>query len=137
MVLPREEDRFTAWLMAAMVPLVSRNDKSTEKQRRNGISGPVHMIREGLKLDNAATMLINEAFESFEEIIQFKATYLDNQSLTAQVPTHRQSCADMHDREDIGVAIRRWSPRKNSNWKLSVLLALLVEQARARSLKGM
>ena len=131
-VLADESDAYLGWLMAAVIPLAGRPRESKGTRPKSAVTGPAAIVREGLKLDNASTQIVNDACEHLSTIRSLKQDFLKGTaapSLSQSRPIER----DLHRREETGMAIRTWNSRKSAKWKLSVLFALLTELFEAKN----
>ena len=71
------------------------------------------VAREGIKATNRICDAVTAAFRHCEEISSFKRAVIDQESWT-------------HERDKLGMAIRRWDAT-GGHWKVQVVLAILVE----------
>ena len=124
-----------AWLLCAVVPLARYVYPPSDRKLRTSLRDGAFTAQEGLKLDNNASLTISDALRDLDEIITMKNGFLLN-GVSASLPLKRGLEDGSSPREKFGMAIRKWASRKNSNWRLSVLFALLVEQTESASLRG-
>jgi tRNA nucleotidyltransferase (CCA-adding enzyme) len=71
------------------------------------------VAREGIKANNRTCDAVTAAFRHREEITSFKNAVVNKELWT-------------HERDRLGMAIRRWDAT-GSHWKVQVVLAILVE----------
>ena len=136
LLIANRTEAYLAWLMAAVVPLAGCTLTPSNKPGKLTTTGAAYVAREALKLDNVATNIINDAVANLNDIHRTKDEFLKSQSNTKEL--HKKgSDIIADDREKFGMAIRRWSPRKSSNWRLSALFGLLDEQLGAKTPHGM
>jgi hypothetical protein len=80
------------------------------------------VAREGLKMSNHVSTLVTGACRHRAEIADFKRAVTVGEVWTCE-------------RDKLGMAIRRWDAN-GGNWKLQVLLAILVEAMHVGSSDG-
>lgn len=111
-LLRDEDDTFSAWMLACFVPFAEIAARTPESSKSKRLSHPAILAaREGIKADNKIRTIVDNAISQREEIFRIK----DEASSS---------------RESQGQAIRRWG----TNWRSSVLYALLTEVTRTESL---
>jgi len=99
-----EEDRFLAWMVAAIVPWTDAPLPPPLKKGRQPLPQAATVAREGLKAPNKVTDLIVASILNRDDIVQLK----DKKS---------------RDRESLGMAVRKWGP----TWRLQVLFSMLCD----------
>ena len=113
--LVRSEDaKFIAWVLAAAAPWanVPLSQPAKSKTKLPLPFGTL-VVREGIKANNKVCEVVTGAFRNFEEITSLRDAI-------------KRKDAYIHERDTIGMSIRRWD-FQGKNWRLQVLLAILVE----------
>jgi hypothetical protein len=112
-LLIRTEDAVElAWLIAALCPWA-------EAAMPCNLGGKVPLpfatlvAREGIKANNRICNAVTGAFRNHEEIARFKKAVINQEPW-------------IHERDKLGMAIRRWDAA-DGYWKIQVVLAILVE----------
>lgn len=111
--------QYYAWVIAAFAPWTSipprtePGNKSKPPPQR-----PVEVARDSLRSDNKTLNILRDGALYYEEIIQWKSSFLSNSinGTPAEV------------RQQIGLRIRAWG----KDWKLCVVLAILQDIMKGR-----
>ena len=131
-LMANQAEVYLAWLLSAVVPLGRYAFPPSDRRRKSPLRDGAFTAQEGLKLDNKSGLIISDALSWFDDVITMKNSFLLDQA-PASLPLKRVSDDESNPREKFGMAIRRWASRKNSNWRMSVLFALLFEQTQGES----
>ena len=130
-LLRDKDDTFLAWMLACFVPSAERVARAPERSKSKRLPPPASLAaREGIKADNKVCTIVDNAISHREEIVRIKDE-VNYDSQPSTVPSKRKQGSS--SRESQGQAIRRWG----SNWRSSVLYALLTEVTKTESLTGM
>lgn len=115
-LLRNADDKYQAWILTCFIPWAREPPKSQLKSSKPPISAAGLAAREGIKAENKIRRLVDDAVSHLRDIIEKK----DAVSREVQIDIQR---------ETQGLAIRRWG----SNWRSSVMYALLTEVAETRT----
>lgn len=113
--LVRSDDtKFIAWVLAAVTPWANVPQPQPAKPKGK-LPPPVGtlVVREGIKTNSKVCEIVTGAFKNFEEITKLRDAI-------------KRKDAIIHKRDTIGMSIRRWD-FQGKNWRLQVVLAILVE----------
>ena len=124
--LVRSEDaKYLSWILAALTPwsLIPLPKPAIPGGKASLPLGTM-VAREGIKADNKSCSVITGAFKNYEQITGLKDDIKRNQD------------AYIHERDTVGMSIRRWDSQ-GGHWRLQALLALLVEAMNHPNSQGM
>ena len=129
-LLTKPEQIFLAWLLCSLVPWARMRASNFHKsEARPPLPIAAIVAREGLKLDNKNLSVVKNSVLNLDDIIASKlATSKDSQ--VSASPLKRKRSVLTRDR--LGMSIRRWG----TNWRSSVLFALLVQSMEAEHENG-
>jgi tRNA nucleotidyltransferase (CCA-adding enzyme) len=108
-----KEDRYLAWLLAALVPWSQIGDIPSTEKKKKMYPGAMLAVREGIKAPAKVCDLVAAAVRNRQQIVEL-------QELAGK------DTEESRRRDTFGLAIRRWDGN-GLHWKLQVLFALLVE----------
>ena len=108
-----DEAAYMAWNLAALAPWMVADDPPHLRRKPTSFPLVAWVSREGFKAPNKLSDVIAASYHHRQEILGFKNDISSGKSF-------------MHERDIIGMAIRKWESQGGS-WKLQVLNALLVE----------
>ncbi|TVY37373.1 CCA tRNA nucleotidyltransferase, mitochondrial [Lachnellula occidentalis] len=113
--LVRSEDaKFIAWILTAAVPWAKVPlPQSAKPKTKLPLPYGTLVVREGIKATSKVCDVVTGAFRNFVEITGLRDAI-------------KRKDAYVHERDTIGMSIRRWD-FQGKNWRLQVLLAILVE----------
>jgi len=113
--LVRSEDaKFIAWILAAAAPWTSVPlPQSAKPKTKLPLPFGTLVVREGIKVTSKVCDVVTGAFRNFLDITELRDAI-------------KRKDAYVHERDTIGMSIRRWD-FQGKNWRLQVLLAILVE----------
>lgn len=113
--LVRSDDaKFIAWVLAAITPWANVPlPQSVKAKTKLPLPLGTLVVREGIKANNKVCEVVTGALRNLEEIISLRDAI-------------KRKDAHIHERDTIGMMIRRWD-FLGKNWRLEVLLAILVE----------
>lgn len=112
--LVRSEDaQFTAWVLAALTPWSTIPLPKPTPAGKQLLPLPTLVAQKGIKLNNKICEIVTGAFRNLQEITSLRDSILKKEPL-------------IQERDTLGMTIRRWD-FQGKNWKLQVLLAVLVE----------
>lgn len=113
-LLRNADDKYHAWILTCFVPWAREPPKSDPRSPKRLVNAATLAAREGIKAENKIRDLVDDAVSHLSDIIEKK-----DAKQGPNVDTYR---------ETQGLAIRRWG----SNWRSSVIYALLTEVAETR-----
>ncbi|KAL2755199.1 hypothetical protein ACRALDRAFT_2107458 [Sodiomyces alcalophilus JCM 7366] len=118
LLVESEEEKYYAWVLAALTPWALIPDPTTTAgagKAKSPLPFAALVAREGTKVPNKLCNVIAAAHRHWREIRQCK------DSICLDIQLKRRS-----QRDTIGMAIRKWDARE-SHWRLQVLYAILVD----------
>ena len=129
-LLRNPDEVYLAWMVACFIPWAREQPKTLDKPNpKKSPSAASTAAREGIKADNKVMKIVEDAVSCLPEIIAVKdGTIKDEQSTSS--PSKRK--LDTVDRVSHGQALRRWG----SNWRNSVLFAMLTQVAESKTEAG-
>ena len=121
---------YVAWLLCSLTPWARTENPMKQKPdaKKNPPMAAV-VAREGLKTENKTLKVISDAVLHLDEITASKNA-MSNEGQSVTLPMKRKQAP--LDRQNLGMAIRRWG----SNWRSSVMFAILVETMGAGTQTG-
>ena len=125
----RECEVYWAWLLCALTPwapLVTRSQYTPRKGQPKTFAALV--AREGLKVDNKAKEVIDQAMSRLPEVISIKDRAAETQ--VGESSTKRKR--DPLTREELGMLLYQWG----ASWRSSIFLAVFVELVQAKADSG-
>ncbi|TVY54405.1 CCA tRNA nucleotidyltransferase, mitochondrial [Lachnellula cervina] len=113
--LVRSEDaKFIAWVLAAAAPWADVPlPQPIKTKTKLPLPFGTLVVREGIKATSKVCDVVTGAFRNFVELTGLRDAIKRNDGY-------------VHERDTIGMSIRRWDSQ-GKNWRLQVLLAILVE----------
>jgi tRNA nucleotidyltransferase (CCA-adding enzyme) len=115
-----EESKYLAWILSALTPWAGLPQTPPVKMKGKPLLPLGAMVaREGLKAENKICSVAGGAFKHFEEISALKDAI-------------KSKSKDIHERDTIGMTIRRWDTQ-GGHWRLQAIFALLVEAMKSGS----
>ena len=112
-IIETEEDRFLAWMVTAIIPWAEAPLPPPPKKGRHPLPQAATVVREGLKAPNKVTDLITSCILNKDDIVKLK----------------NKKC---HDRESLGMAVRKWG----HTWRLQLLFSMLNDIFTEPEVKG-
>jgi tRNA nucleotidyltransferase (CCA-adding enzyme) len=113
-----EEATELSWVLATLTPWV---EIPTPDAKKPGGKLPLPyatlVAREGIKVNNRTGEVVTAAFRHLDEITKFQRATASGE-------------AWVKERDNLGMAIRRWEER-GGHWKIQVIFAILVDCMRA------
>ncbi|KAH8678663.1 hypothetical protein BGZ60DRAFT_525410 [Tricladium varicosporioides] len=112
--LVRSEDaQLIAWILAALTPWSSIPEPELKPGGKPVTPIATLVAQHGIKASNKICQVVTGAFKNYREITNLRDAIVKKEAQTLQ-------------RDKLGMAIRRWDFHGN-NWRLQVLLSVLVE----------
>ncbi|CAG8949320.1 hypothetical protein HYFRA_00004946 [Hymenoscyphus fraxineus] len=112
--LVRSEDaQFAAWVLAALTPWSKIPLPKPTAAGKQLPPLPTLVAQKGVKLNGKICDIVTGCFRNFKEITNLRDSILKKEPL-------------IHERDTLGMMVRRWD-NQGKNWRLQVLLAILVE----------
>ncbi|TVY64215.1 CCA tRNA nucleotidyltransferase [Lachnellula suecica] len=113
--LVRSDDaKFIAWVLAAVAPWANIPTPEPAKPKtKPPLPFGTLVVREGIKTNSKVCDAVTGAFRNFEEITKLRDAI-------------KRKDASINERDTVGMLIRKWD-FLGKNWRLQVLLAVLVE----------
>lgn len=118
-----DESEAAAWILAALSPWAPLGSPSKPPGGKQPLPYATFAAREGIKSNNKTCDIVTGASRHFREIINLKEAVL------AKEPS-------VYERDTLGMTIRRWDAN-GGQWKLHVVLAILVESMETDVTAGM
>lgn len=118
-----DESEALAWILAALSPWAPLGSPPGPPGGKLPLPYATFAAREGIKSNNKTCDVVTGAFRHFREIINLKSAVL------AKEPY-------VYERDTLGMTIRRWDAH-GGQWKLHVVLAILVESMGTNVTAGM
>ncbi len=129
LLLRGPEDIYYAWILTCFVPWAREPPMSPQKSSKRPMTAAGLAAREGIKAENKIYKLIDDAASHLQDIVEKKdAVSHEDQTTTLPLKRKQGACAE-NQREMQGMAIRKWG----SNWRSSVMYALLTEVAETKT----
>ena len=129
-LLTETEQIFLAWLLCSLTPWArTKASNFHESEARPPFPIAAVVAREGLKLDNKSLSIVKNSVLHFDDIIASKLA-TSNGIQASAIPMKRKRSVLTRDR--LGMSIRRWG----TNWRSSVVFALLVQSMEAEHENG-
>lgn len=128
-LLRKPEEQYQAWILTCFVPWAREPSKHAQQSSKRPMTAAGLAAREGIKAENKICRLVDDAVSHLQDIVEKKnAITLENQ--TTILPLKRKQGASSETQREIqGLAIRKWG----SNWRSSVIYALLIEVAETKT----
>ena len=128
-LLRSPEAVYQAWLLTCFVPWAREPPKFSQKSPKRPMTAASLAAREGIKAENKIYRLVDDAASHLQDIIQKKDAF-NHEGYPPIVPLKgKQGASRDIQREIQGLAIRKWG----SNWRSSVMYALLTEVAETKT----
>lgn len=108
-----------AWLMAALAPWAPFGSPPPKASGKRSLPFGAMAAREGIKATGRIVEVVAGAFRHLDEIMELKRAVLAKEPYTLQ-------------RDILGMQIRRWD-YDGGNWKIHIMLAILVEALRCEA----
>lgn len=118
-----DESEALAWVLAALSPWARLGSPPKPPGGKLPLPYATFAAREGIKSNNKICDVVTGASRHFREIINLKEAVLA-----------KEPC--VYERDTLGMTIRRWDAN-GGQWKLHVVLAILVESMEADVTAGM
>lgn len=124
-------EEYRAWLLCALVPWARAPTAKPEKAGGKTPPSPACLAaREGIKSENKVSKMVEDAVVHLQDIIDKKNEGAEVPQSTELPQKRKHSMLDMENRVRQGKAIRSWG----TNWRSSVMYALLVEVSESEEL---
>lgn len=128
-LLRSREEQYYAWILTCFVPWAREPSKYPQKSSKRPMTAASLAAREGIKAENKIYRLVDDAVSHLQDIVEKKEA-INFEDQTTTLPLERKQGASSEDQREIqGLAIRKWG----SNWRSSVIYALLTEVAETRT----
>ncbi|KAL9072967.1 MAG: hypothetical protein Q9161_003189 [Pseudevernia consocians] len=118
-LLRSPEDLYNAWILTCFVPWAREPPKRPQRSSKRPMTAAGLAAREGIKAENKIYKLVDDAVSHLQDIVEKKDAVRDK----------NQTTSPESQREMQGMAIRKWG----SNWRSSVMYALLTEVAETKT----
>ena len=128
-LLRSPQDVYHAWLLTCFVPWARVPLKSSQKSPKRPMSAASLAAREGIKAENKIYRLIDDAASQLQDIVEKKNAFSHKDHSTTVPLKRKQGASPEIQRQMQGLAIRKWG----SNWRSSVIYALLTEVAETKT----
>lgn len=112
-----------SWMLSALVPWVVLEPPSNNSLGRRSPPFATLVAREGVKQNNRVCDIVTGATRNLQEVSTLK------DDIVSQNPY-------INERDTLGMRIRKWD-QQGGNWRLHVVLAILVEAMKSDVSKGM
>ena len=126
------QDMYLAWLLTCFVPWARAPPKFSPKSPKRPINAASLAAREGIKAENKIYRLVDDAASDLQDIVEKKNVFNHEDHSTTSPMKRTQGANANIQREIHGLAIRKWG----SNWRSSVMYALLSEVAETKTETG-
>ena len=110
-LITTHEEKSIAWNLAAIAPWLSVGNPSDFHYKSKALPKVVEVAREGFKAPNKLSNIVSATYRHRSEITQLKESLFRGET---------------RQRDDLGMAIRRWEAQGGS-WRLQVVGAMLVD----------
>lgn len=128
-LLRSPEDYYYAWILTCFVPWAREPPESPQKASKRPMTAASLAAREGIKAENKIYRLVDVAVSHLQDIVEKKdAASYEDQTATLSLK-RKQGASAESPRVMQGLAIRKWG----SNWRSSVMYALLTEVAETKT----
>ncbi|KAF2148911.1 poly A polymerase C-terminal region-like protein [Myriangium duriaei CBS 260.36] len=107
------DERYTAWVLACLVPYRDAPQPQSPPGRRPPPPIATQVAREGFKATNKVCEVLTAAIKNSADISRLASLYGHGQRRAS-------STSDGTEREELGMAVRQWG----SSWRLQTLFAL-------------
>lgn len=128
-LLPSSEDIYHAWLLTCFVPWAREPPISSQRSLKRPLTAASLAAREGIKAENKLYRLVDDAAFHLQDIIEKKDAFNHEDQTTTLALKRKQGANPEIQRQIQGLAIRKWG----SNWRNSVMYALLTEVSEAKT----
>ncbi|KAF2682108.1 tRNA nucleotidyltransferase [Lentithecium fluviatile CBS 122367] len=121
LLLREADERYLAWICAAVMPWADAPEVPNSKPSRKPFHAACLVAQEGFKAPNSVCNVIAASLDHSKEIKKLVEGYHKKLRQVAEQNVPREATA----RDTLGMAIRRWGP----TWRSQVLFSLIHEVA--------
>lgn len=128
-LLRSPEELYHGWILTCFVPWARESPNSPQKSSKRPMTAASLAAREGIKAENKIYRLIDDAVYHLQDIVEKKDAVTHTDQTTSLPLKRKQGASAENQRQMQGLAIRKWG----SNWRSSVMYALLTEIAESKT----